>query len=172
MSKKLKINSTVDMVKLADYLGVRNDWHEPDEQEVTAEVTGTSFDNAGFGSEMTLIIKQDGKPVAEVNLATLCAMAARVPTIPDDVVDYALAGIAHARAACMVDHATGVRRIDDFEDMEDAACYPSANQAEFYIEILYGTPSATINLSREHLSDADKREWYEKLQDTFEGNSW
>jgi hypothetical protein len=89
-----RINTRDDLVKLAKVLGVSRDWHEPDEQEVTAEVRGKSFDNAGFGSlqdeiemltrhgargseavEMYVILYQDGQPAAEVNLATLFAWA-------------------------------------------------------------------------------------------------
>lgn len=38
---------------LATYLGVRPDWHEPDEQRITARVEGNEFDNAGFWPEPT-----------------------------------------------------------------------------------------------------------------------
>ena len=87
-----RIDSKQDLQEVARKLGVRPDWHEPDEQEVTAETRGTSFDNAGFwGSEFEaecenetrfkpeieryVQIKKDGKIVAEVNLATLLALA-------------------------------------------------------------------------------------------------
>jgi hypothetical protein len=86
------INRRYQLQQLAVELGVRPDWHEPDEQEVTAECRGSSFDNAGFGSteyessalhryghggpvEQYVILKKDGWPVAEINLATLFAMA-------------------------------------------------------------------------------------------------
>ena len=42
-----RITSRARFVALAGELGVRMDWHEPDEQEVTAKVRGVSFDNAG-----------------------------------------------------------------------------------------------------------------------------
>jgi hypothetical protein len=82
-----RITSRARFVALAGELGVRMDWHEPDEQEVTAKVRGVSFDNAGTWPhdrngetpreivEMYVIIQQDGKDVAAVNLATLCAWA-------------------------------------------------------------------------------------------------
>jgi hypothetical protein len=80
-----RIISRSSFVALAGELGVRMDWHEPDEQEVTAEVRGVSFDNAGTWParddmpenivEMHVILQQDGKDVAAVNLATLCAWA-------------------------------------------------------------------------------------------------
>lgn len=80
---------------VAEQLGVRADWHEPDEQEVTARVFGQCFDNAGFwpyqpngpyettnsldseSLEMYVELLQAGKVVAQVNLATLFALACR-----------------------------------------------------------------------------------------------
>lgn len=68
---------------LALALGTRADWHEPDEQDLTVEVRGSHFDNAGFWPdptgatmEMHVVIKQYDKPVAAINLATLIAWAA------------------------------------------------------------------------------------------------
>lgn len=68
--------------QLANELGVRSDWHEPDEQEVEANVRGVSFDNAGFWphpersfEEQHVVIYQMGRAVAAINLATLCAWA-------------------------------------------------------------------------------------------------
>jgi hypothetical protein len=94
MTEIQRIGKRDDLVALANKLGVLPDWHEPDNQEVTAEVRGKSFDNAGFwgikhevdflarhgarGSEaveMYVVLYQDGEPVAEVNLATLFAFA-------------------------------------------------------------------------------------------------
>lgn len=75
---------------VARELGVRPDWHEPDEQQVTAVVKGESFDNAGFwgsyqdirrdithgpAEEMFVQLRQNGETVAEINLATLFAIA-------------------------------------------------------------------------------------------------
>lgn len=79
-----RINSTLQLQELAVELGVRFDWHEPDEQEVCARVFGSSFDNAGFWgegtddrphAEMWVRLYQHDEPVADVNLATLFAMA-------------------------------------------------------------------------------------------------
>lgn len=83
-----QIRSKAELVKLADELGVRPDWHEPDEQEVTATTHGVSFDNAGFWgqeyrssfddrefTEQYVILHKDDSPVAAVNLATLFAWA-------------------------------------------------------------------------------------------------
>jgi hypothetical protein len=83
----MQISTQAQLQALARELGVRPDWHEPDEQEVTARVWGQNFDNAGFwGSgrdwdmpadciEMWVTLYRDGEPVAEVNLATLFAFA-------------------------------------------------------------------------------------------------
>lgn len=71
-----------ELVALAKAFGVRDDWHEPDEQEVTVSMRGRTFDNAGFWpapdktyEEMHVVIFRDGKPMASVNLATLFAWA-------------------------------------------------------------------------------------------------
>ena len=92
-----------ELVQLARELGVRPDWHEPDEQDVTARVEGTplNFDNAmgvghwypGFRDEPAqaelhvvlcrkLIedgIARRGPDIATVNLATLFAWASEEP---------------------------------------------------------------------------------------------
>jgi hypothetical protein len=83
------IHTRRELVALAAELGVRPDWHEPDEQLLTAEVKGDDFDNAGFWPEghhgrqipqeileTHVILSQDGEPVAAVNLANLFAWAA------------------------------------------------------------------------------------------------
>ncbi len=80
----IRINRKSQLIGLAKLLEVRKDWHEPDEQDLTAEVRGESFDNAGFwgdsaaglsNQEMHVVIKQYGMPVAAINLATLLAWA-------------------------------------------------------------------------------------------------
>jgi hypothetical protein len=98
MTEIQRITTRDDLVALANKLGMRADWHEPDEKDVTAAVTGASFDNAGsWGAaelerrkaerrqghmagltdlELWVTIYRDGEPVAEVNLATLFAFAA------------------------------------------------------------------------------------------------
>jgi hypothetical protein len=91
-----RITSRGDLVALTNKLGMRHDWHEPDERGVTARVTGADFDNAGnwgaaeverrrreraagtggFGMmEAWVTLYHEGAPVAEVNLATLFAFA-------------------------------------------------------------------------------------------------
>jgi hypothetical protein len=79
-----RITKQRELVRLARQLKVRPDWHESDELGVTATTDGDSFDNAGFwgsgfhgsGTEMYVTLHQDGRPVAQVNLATLFAWAA------------------------------------------------------------------------------------------------
>ncbi len=80
-----RINTRQELVELAQELQVRIDWHEPDEQEVTAVVRGKIFDNAGFWPkdilgedcpmEKHVVIKKGNKAIATVNLATLFAWA-------------------------------------------------------------------------------------------------
>lgn len=92
-------------IQLARTLGVRSDWHEPDEQNVTARVSGTRFDNAGFWPhpesysppttvEQYVTIVRDGVEVAHVNLATLCAWASDATWVNDDSESYWRAKIA------------------------------------------------------------------------------
>jgi hypothetical protein len=81
------IHTREEFRDLATRLGVRADWHEPDEQDVSARVEGESFDNAGFWPqsttrpipaeilEMHVVITCDGEDAAVVNLANLCAWA-------------------------------------------------------------------------------------------------
>lgn len=90
----IRVNNVDALKDVAAVLGVRPDWHEPDEQEVTAKVFGSSFDNAGTwpydptlpgdlcrgnldseGLEMYVELCRSGHPIAQVNLATLFAMA-------------------------------------------------------------------------------------------------
>lgn len=90
-----QLDTRGDLIALQQELGLRGDWHEPDEQGVTAQVLGFSFDNAmgtdrelvvGHGgvyeahprdgrNEMLVVLSVDEKPVAVVNLANLFAWA-------------------------------------------------------------------------------------------------
>ena len=91
-----RINTRAELIELAEAHGLRADWHEPDEQNITATVEGTGFDNAGFwplaavpdlprsAVEMYVTLRRStiengqeikGAPVAHVNLATLFAWA-------------------------------------------------------------------------------------------------
>lgn len=91
-----RINSRAELLALKKELGVQEDWHEPDEQEVAASIRGNHFDNAGFwgeepaarwaelyhenaddvaGLEFWVTLYREGAAVAEVNLATLFAWA-------------------------------------------------------------------------------------------------
>jgi hypothetical protein len=88
-----RIDTREALVALARQLGVRPDWHEPDEQGVSALVSGHTFDNAGFWGvngttadfpsayqELWVTVTRESPtgeriPVAEVNLAMLFAWA-------------------------------------------------------------------------------------------------
>lgn len=83
----VRIDNRDELIAVADILGVRPDWHEPDEAGVSAVVNGESFDNAGKWPaderipadaewlEIYVDLFKDGTLVAQVNLATLFAMA-------------------------------------------------------------------------------------------------
>lgn len=87
----IRIDSLQQLREVYADLGVRPDWHEPDEQEVTAKFDGYCFDNAGFwpdceqstdlrdakATEMCIILYKGERVVAMVNLATLFALACR-----------------------------------------------------------------------------------------------
>jgi hypothetical protein len=94
-----RINRRARFVQWARERGLRQDWHEPDEQDITARVEGTplDFDNAGswpYSDDFThageahaklhVIFSEKGaengkavrgRDLACVNLATLCAWA-------------------------------------------------------------------------------------------------
>lgn len=87
----IRVDHLATLKEIAALLGVRPDWHEPDEQEVTAHFGGHCFDNAGFwpentcsqdlrdakATEMYIELRKEGLPVAIINLATLFAIACR-----------------------------------------------------------------------------------------------
>jgi len=80
-----RIRTRDELLTLKAELGVGSDWHEPDNEGVTASVHGVSFDNAGFWyrdnsagktyEELHVVLRKDGDEVAVVNLATLFAFA-------------------------------------------------------------------------------------------------
>jgi hypothetical protein len=82
-----RINTKADLIDLARELGVSGDWHENDEQAVTATTHGVKFDNAGHWgreyvaddgydyTEQYVTLYKEHEPVAVVNLATLFAWA-------------------------------------------------------------------------------------------------
>jgi hypothetical protein len=98
------IHTREQLRELARDLGVRSNWHEPDEQGLTARLDGMSFDNAGFwptaealrsghltvrSVEQHIVITRadpddgcnecgqgEGTDVAAINLATLLSWAA------------------------------------------------------------------------------------------------
>jgi hypothetical protein len=93
-----RITTLAELAAFAAEQGLRPDWHEPDERDITARVAGVNFDNAGYwparrpgdaespGLELHIIFSRTAwapeasEPVvtedlACVNLATLCAWA-------------------------------------------------------------------------------------------------
>lgn len=81
------VTSQPSLRRVAKYLGIDAEWHEPDNYEVTALARGSKFDNAGnwpklFGedsdgiaTEMHVLLRKDGKDVAVVNVLDLMAWA-------------------------------------------------------------------------------------------------
>lgn len=71
------------LVEYARAWGLRRDWHEPDEQGVTAKVTGKRLDNAygdlpEGGDEIVITLYKKVKPgavpeIVKINLANLLA---------------------------------------------------------------------------------------------------
>lgn len=55
--------------------GVGDNWHEPDEQEVSATVTGDYLDNAGCGSEFVVHLEGPKGLKLDINLASLLSLA-------------------------------------------------------------------------------------------------
>lgn len=65
-----------ELAALADQLGLRADWHEPDEVNVRALTTGLRFNNSGNTSlEQLVILYRDDEPIAQVTLVDLFAWA-------------------------------------------------------------------------------------------------
>lgn len=87
-----RLESPNDVASFALMHGLRHDWHEPD--QITAQVRGRSFDNAGFdgtsagdlagteAEEIGVTLFKEGVPVAEINLATLFSLAAEASDVP------------------------------------------------------------------------------------------
>jgi hypothetical protein len=73
------IDSMEDLEAFRVEYGLRPDWHEPDEQEISARIVGDHLDNAmgptlgdaGETGELNVLLTHDGQGVAVVNLATL-----------------------------------------------------------------------------------------------------
>jgi hypothetical protein len=86
------INSQSALIALRDSMGVRTDWHEPDEQEVSVSIVSTkyvgnstynltetkvrNFDNAyGDKTEAHIVIYKNGCVAGKLNLAYLLSLA-------------------------------------------------------------------------------------------------
>jgi len=84
-----------ELQQLALDLGVREDWHEPDEQDLTLEFSGKLFDNSGIWGhkvaiapdslEQYVTIRKKDMPVAEINMATLLAWASKPVEAPPTI---------------------------------------------------------------------------------------
>lgn len=90
-----EIHERAELLEVASQFQL-GDFHEPDAVNITAEFAGTIFDNAGYWpnpghfsetTEMHVILKYKGEPVAAVNLATLFAWATWETNSPDAVND-------------------------------------------------------------------------------------
>jgi len=77
-----RITTRAGLRELARELEVRPDWHEPSEQNLTAEVHGTSFDNAMPAGEW-YGAGADGVPRAELHVILY-----RVPSFADPYGSY------------------------------------------------------------------------------------
>lgn len=121
MNDVLKITERHELVELARTLRVRDDWHEPDEQELTARVFGDNFDNAmgpgyWYGSgddkhcELTVELRRrtyddhgepvEGEAIAQINLATLLAWASEsTPSVDEAARDRYIRRVALRDAA-------------------------------------------------------------------------
>ena len=73
-------NTRKNLQKFAEKYGLSDDWHEPDQKEVTAFVSGKYLDNAmgdsGDCQEMVIMLLVAGKHILSVNLANILALAA------------------------------------------------------------------------------------------------
>lgn len=79
------IHTAEDLAAFAETYKLREDWHEPDEQGVTARVVGSKLDNAfgattsrqnhDGGGELNVILSMHGIDAAVINLADLLAWA-------------------------------------------------------------------------------------------------
>lgn len=87
--KVVGIQTVEHMADLAHDLGVRPDWHEPDNQGVGARIRGNHLDNAmgstisdigedNTSGEFNIVITHDGEDVAVINLANLLAWASHL----------------------------------------------------------------------------------------------
>jgi hypothetical protein len=71
-----QIRTKKELLELKKRLGVRQDWHEPDEQELTLVFGGGDFDNAmNDHTESNIMLCRDGKGIACINIAMLLAWA-------------------------------------------------------------------------------------------------
>jgi hypothetical protein len=101
-----RITTRAELVELARELKVRPDWHEPGEENLTAQVHGTSFDNAMPAGEW-YGAGADGVPSAELHVILY-----RVPSWSDSYGSY-LQPLAIVNLATLFAWATGLDRADE-----------------------------------------------------------
>lgn len=123
-----KITTRAELLALKTELGVRADWHEPDEQDVTTSVEGVSFDNSGFWPaedrpfaapeiiEQYVVLRRAGVPVAAVNLATLFAWATGHDAAEDSI---SFADLASVLNSAGIEYPLGLRGVRDLVAQRD-----------------------------------------------------
>jgi len=80
-----------NVIEFAETTCVRRDWHEPDEQDVTATVGGNNLDNAmgnsGECGEFVITLYDQDIECVRVNLASLLADYVELAKLHLDVVE-------------------------------------------------------------------------------------
>lgn len=73
------ITGRAELGELHREIGVRPNWREPDEQDISVTITDGSFDNAFAITDLEtgVVIHQEGNPIAYISLATLFSLATR-----------------------------------------------------------------------------------------------
>lgn len=105
-----RITNRAELLELKKELGMRDDWHEPSEQGVTAQAWGSSFDNAGFWPaehkpytapeimEQYVVVSSESGVEFAVNLATLFAWASESRSVAEDAVQKLTERAEHAES--------------------------------------------------------------------------
>ena len=69
------IETKEQLKKFVKKYNLHQDWHDLEEQEISATVLGEYLGNSGSGDEYLVILKHHRMPVARVNLSTLLYLA-------------------------------------------------------------------------------------------------
>ncbi len=78
------ITTRQQLLDLARKLGVRSDWHEPDEQGLTARLDGFIFDNAGFWPTADAVTAQARMGLGFVDVRRVEQHVVITRTVSDD----------------------------------------------------------------------------------------